>query len=151
MRGLAIPNGLGWSADGRTMYFTDSTWREVRAYPFHPATGAIGDGRTLLALSNDGGLPDGLTIDAEDHVWVACWGAGRVVRVAPDGVVVDRVELPVSQVTSCTFGGPDLADLYITTARERFDAADAAREPQAGGLFRCRPGMRGVPTVRFAG
>lgn len=148
---LTIPNGLGWSADGHTMYFTDSTWREVRAYAYEPRTGALGEGRTLLALGPDDGVPDGLTVDAEDHVWVARWGAGRVDRVAPDGRVVDRVELPAAQATSCTFGGPDLGDLYITTARERFSPEDEAREPQAGGLFRCRPGVHGVPPVPFAG
>lgn len=158
MAGLAIPNGLGWSPDGRTMYFTDSTWGEVRAYPYDPATGTMGAGRTLVRFADDasvpdGSVPDGLTVDAEGCLWVALWGGSRVVRIAPDGSLVGRVDLPVSRMTSCAFGGDDLADLYITTARgdDPANAADPAREPLAGGLFRCRPGVRGLPPVPFAG
>jgi sugar lactone lactonase YvrE len=158
LTGLAIPNGLGWSPDGRTMYFTDSTWGEVRAYPYDPATGTMGEGRTLVRLADDGSVPDGsvpdgLTVDAEGCLWVALWGGSQVVRVAPDGAVVGRVLLPVSRVTSCAFGGDQLADLYITTARgdDPANPADPAREPLAGGLFRCRPGVRGLPPVAFAG
>jgi len=151
LTGLTIPNGLGWSPDGRTMYFVDSTWREVRAYPYDPATGTMGDGRILARLPDDGSVPDGLTVDEEGHLWVSRWGGSCVVRVAPDGSVVDRIELPVTRVTSCTFGGRDLGDLYITTARGGADAADLAREPLAGGLFRCRPGVRGMLPARFAG
>ena len=151
LTGLSIPNGLGWSLDGRRMYFVDSAWCEVRSYPYDPETGVMGDGRTLVRLPNDGSVPDGLTVDAEGHLWVARWGAGCVVRIAPDGSIAGRVDLPASQVSSVTFGGDDLGDLYITTAHEDFSAADLAREPLAGGLFRCRPGVRGLPPIPFAG
>lgn len=151
MTGLTIPNGLGWSPDGRTMYYVDSAWGEVRAYPCDPETGLMGDGRRLARLAGDGIVPDGLTVDAEGHLWVALWGGGRVVRVAPDGAIVDRVDLPITRVTSCAFGGDDLGDLYITTAREGASDADLAREPLAGGLFRWRPGVRGLPSTPFAG
>ena len=149
--GLTIPNGLGWSPDGRTMYFVDSTWGEVRAYDYDASTGSMGEGRPLIHLPHDGSVPDGLTVDAEGCLWVAIWGGGRVVRVGPDGTIVGQVALPVSRVTSCTFGGDDLADLYITTARGDADTADPAGEPLAGALFRCRPGVRGLPPVPFAG
>ncbi len=151
LTGLTIPNGLGWSPDGRTMYFIDSTWLEVRAYPYDPAAGTLGDGRILARFPDDGSVPDGLTVDEEGHLWVARWGGSCVDRVAPDGSIVDRIELPVTRVTSCTFGGADLGDLYITTARGDANTADLVREPLAGGLFRCRPGVRGLPPVRFAG
>ena len=151
LAGLTIPNGIGWTPDGRTMYFVDSTWREIRAYPCDPATGTMGDGRILARFPDDGSVPDGLTVDEEGHLWVARWRGSCVVRVAPDGSVVQRIELPVTRVTSCTFGGRDLGDLYITTARGEANAADLAREPLAGGLFRCRPGVRGVLPARFAG
>jgi len=151
MSGLAIPNGLGWSLDGRRMYFVDSAWCEVREHPYDPATGAMGEGRPIVRFPDDGTVTDGLTVDAEGHLWIARWGAGCVVRVTPDGLVVGRIDLPVSQVTSCTFGGVDLGDLYITTAHEDFAPADFTREPLAGGLFRCRPGVRGLPPVPFAG
>jgi len=151
MTGLAIPNGLGWSPDGRRMYFLDSAWCEVREYPYDPVTGSMAEGTPLVRFPDDGTVPDGLTVDAEGHLWVARWGAGCVVRVAPDGMVVGRIDLPVSQVTSCTFGGDDLGDLYITTAHEDFTPDDFAREPLAGGLFRCRPGVRGLLPIPFAG
>jgi sugar lactone lactonase YvrE len=149
--GLTIPNGLDWSPDGRTMYFVDSAWGEVRAYPFDPSIGLMGEGRPLVRLGGDGALPDGLTVDGEGFLWVAVWGGGCVARVAPDGSIAGRVVLPATQVTSCAFGGPELDDLYVTTARERFTAEDDAREPLAGGLFRCRPGVTGRAPFAFAG
>jgi sugar lactone lactonase YvrE len=151
MTGLAIPNGLDWSPDGRTMYFVDSAWHEVRAYDYEAATASMGEGRTLVGFADDGSVPDGLTVDADGCIWIARWGAGCVVRVTPDGAIVDRIDLPVSQATSCSFGGENLEDLYITTAHEDFGPADFAREPLAGNLFRCRPGVRGLPPSLFRG
>jgi sugar lactone lactonase YvrE len=148
LTGLAIPNGLGWSPDGRTMYFIDSTWHEVRAYPYDPAAGTMGEGRVLVRFPDDGSVPDGMTVDEEGHLWIARWGGSCIERIAPDGSVGDRIVLPVTRVTSCTFGGGDLGDLYVTTARRD---ADPVREPLAGGLFRCRPGVRGMAPARFAG
>ncbi len=151
MSGLAVPNGLGWSPDGTSMYFLDSMWHELREFAYDPESGVMGDGHVLARFPDDGSLPDGLTVDATGCLWVARWGAGCIVRVTPDGAIVDRIDLPVSQATSCTFGGEDLGDLYITTATEEFTPADFAREPLAGGLFRCRPGVLGLPPVPFAG
>jgi sugar lactone lactonase YvrE len=152
LEGLTIPNGMGWSPDGGRMYFIDSTWLEVREHPYDTATGTMGEGRPIIRFADDGSVPDGMTVDAEGHLWVARWGAGCVVRVAPDGTVVDRIDLPVSRVSSCTFGGADLDDLYITTARgDDVPATDPAHEPLGGALFRCRPGVRGLPAIPFAG
>ena len=151
LAGLACPNGLAWSPDSTRMYFIDSDWGEVREYPYDPATGAMGEPRTLIRFPDDGSVPDGMTIDAEGCLWVARWGAGCVVRVTPEGAIVDRIDLPVSRVTSCTFGGDDLRDLYITTARGDATPEQLAAEPHAGGLFRCRPGVRGLLPVPFAG
>lgn len=149
---LAIPNGMAWSADGRRMYFIDSMCRQVTLHRFDAATRAINTGRSLLTFADDAGLPDGMTIDAEDCLWVAMWDAGCVLRIATDGRLLDRVAVPgVSQASSCAFGGDDLGDLYITTAREDFTDEDAVREPTAGGLFRVRPGPRGVRPDRFLG
>jgi sugar lactone lactonase YvrE len=148
LTGLSIPNGVGWSPDGRTMYYVDSTWLEVRAFPFEPADGSLGPPRTLAAFPDDGSVPDGLAVDAEGRLWVARWGAGCVVRLGPDGALLDRVDLPVSQPSSCAFGGDDLAELYITSAREDLGPERLAAEPLAGSLFRCRPGVRGLPADR---
>jgi sugar lactone lactonase YvrE len=156
LTGLTIPNGLAWSPDGKTMYFTDSISREVTAYDFDAEAGEISAGRSFLRIGPAVGLPDaavadGLTVDAEGHVWVAVWNGGCVIRVSPAGAITARFDLPVTQVSSATFGGPDLSELYVTSAREDFTEADAAREPIAGGLFRLRPGVRGLPPHRFAG
>jgi sugar lactone lactonase YvrE len=132
------------------MYFVDSAWCAVREYPYDQTTGAMGEPRTLVRFPVDGSVPDGLTVDAEGCLWVARWGAGCVVRVAPDGAIIERVEVPVACVTSCTFGGEDLGDLYITTGREDANSASHTREPLAGGLFRCRPGVRGLLPIPFA-
>jgi sugar lactone lactonase YvrE len=154
LTGLAIPNGLGWSSDGRTLAFIDSARREVSRYPYDPASGALGTGGTLLSFESldlpPEAVPDGMAVDVDDGLWVAVWGGGCVLHVSPDGAVLDRLLLPVSRPSSCAFGGPDLADLYVTTAREGLDPEREAREPQAGGLFRFRPGVRGRPADAFA-
>jgi sugar lactone lactonase YvrE len=97
------------------------------------------------------GAPDGLTVDAAGGVWLALWGGGAVHRYAPDGSLDRVVRLPVSHPTSCAFGGDDLGDLYITTAAIALSPAERARQLQAGGLFRCRPGVAGRPAPLFAG
>jgi sugar lactone lactonase YvrE len=153
---LTIPNGLAWSPDGARMYFAESMSRVVTVYDFSADTGEISGGRPLIRIGpalglTDAAVPDGLTVDAAGFVWVAVWNGSCVIRVSPDGAIVGRVDLPVSQVSSIAFGGADLSDLYVTSAREEFTAADATREPQAGGLFRIRTGFRGLPSHRFAG
>jgi sugar lactone lactonase YvrE len=152
---LTIPNGLAWPADGRSMVHIDSTLREITRYDFDRASGALGPGRRLLSLDDldlpGGAVPDGMTIDEEDCLWVAVWGGACIIRVALDGRVVRRIELPVSQPSSCAFGGADLGDLYITSARDGLAPARLAQEPVAGGLFRVRPGVRGRPADTYRG
>jgi sugar lactone lactonase YvrE len=148
--GLAIPNGIDWSLDGRTMYFAESVERTVRAYPFDPDTGALGRPKVIVRLDEEG-MPDGLTVDAEGCIWLAVWGASSVRRYRPDGGELARIDLPVAQVTCPAFGGPDLDELFVTTAHEGYAAAEMPGQPQAGGLFRARPGVNGRPPARFAG
>ena len=153
---LTIPNGMAWSPDGTTMYFAESFSHEVRAYDFDAQTGGISCGRSFIRIGPgngfpDAAVPDGVTVDAEGSVWIAVWNGGCVIRVSPGGAIQTRLDLPVTQVSSAAFGGPDLSDLYVTSAREDFTDADAAREPVAGGLFRLQPGVRGLPPHRFAG
>lgn len=150
LEGLTVPNGLAWRSDGRILYFVDLARRAVAAYPYDPAIGALGSPRDLPVLHGDG-EPDGLTIDAEDCLWVAIWGGSRVVRLSPHGEVLTTIRLPVSRPTSCAFGGEALDELYITTARQGLSPAELAAQPLAGSLFRVRPGVRGVLPMRFAG
>jgi sugar lactone lactonase YvrE len=154
LRGLTIPNGLDWTASGKLMYFVDSPRRVISVFDFDPATGSIANGRPFARVDESlglpaSGVPDGLTVDAEDCVWAAVWGGGCVLRFAPDGSLLGRIDVPVAQVSSCAFGGADMADLYITTAWEDATPAQRALEPAAGGIFRARPGVRGRPAERF--
>jgi sugar lactone lactonase YvrE len=149
---IAISNGLAWSRDGATMYYIDSMTYQVDAFDFALAEGTIARRRPVLTFDPAGGLPDGMTIDADGGLWVAFFGGGCVRRFDPvTGESTIQVDLPVSNVTSCAFGGPDLDDLYITSSNRDLDDAGHRREPTAGGLFRIRPGVRGTPTDLFAG
>jgi sugar lactone lactonase YvrE len=148
---VSISNGLDWSDDGRLMYFIDSPTQSIDVFDFDLATGSIANRRTWLRIGPAHGMPDGLTLDADGYVWVSLWGGGGVRRYAPDGRLDAVVGLPTMYPTSCTFGGPDLRDLYITTATIRLSDSERADQPQAGGLFRCRPGAGGRPANRFKG
>jgi sugar lactone lactonase YvrE len=92
-----------------------------------------------------------MAVDAEGHIWVALFGGGGVRRYTPGGLLVDRIELPVSQPTSVAFGGDDLQDLYITTATYQLTAEQLAEQPLSGATFVCRPGVAGVPVRSFGG
>jgi sugar lactone lactonase YvrE len=149
--GVTVSNGLGWSPDRASMYYADSPTGGVDAFDYDEATGDIGNRRRLITIPPELGVPDGLTVDAEGYLWVAVYGGSCVRRYSPGGELLAMVELPASQATSCSFGGPDLKDLYITTGSEGFTPRDRAAEPHAGGIFRCRPGVSGLPADRFAG
>jgi D-xylonolactonase len=140
--GLGIPNGMGFTPDRRRMYFTDSTAGAIYLFDYDQLTGALTNQRVFVTVEEGGGEPDGMTVDAEGCVWSARWGGSCVVRYAPDGRELLRVALPVPKVTSVAFGGADLMDLYVTTAGGDRKALDGEG---AGGLFRLRPGVRGVP------
>ena len=151
LTGLTISNGMDWSADRRSMYFIDSTTYGVDRFEYDVASGAIQHRRRVCEVGGGAVMPDGMTLDADGHLWVAVWGGSCVLRFAPDGTPSGRVDLPVSQVTSCAFGGTDLRDLFITTASRGLTSAQRAREPHAGALFACRPGPQGLPPHEFLG
>jgi len=146
--GLTISNGLDWTADGRTMYFVDSPTQRIDAISFDAAAGALGERRPFAAVDPSLGLPDGLTVDADDHVWVAVWGGWCVLHLDPSGREVGRLAVPAAQPSSVAFGGPDLGDLFITTATEGLQVPDPS-QPDAGSLFVCRPGPQGRLPRRF--
>ena len=145
--GVGLSNGLDWSDDRRVFYYSDSHAGGVDAFDTDPDTGAL-SGRRLFAEVT-GGVPDGLTLDAEGCLWLAVWGSSELRRYTPDGRLDTIVKLPVSQVSSAAFGGTDLSTLYITTARENFTPADLAAEPHAGDIFACTPGVTGRPPFLF--
>ena len=145
---VGLSNGLGWSPDERRMYYADSLAHRVDVFDYEPEEGLISNRATLAEVPAEVGLPDGLCVDVEGFVWLAVFGAGEVRRYSPEGGLERTLRLPVSKVTCPAFGGERLDELYITSAGE---GVDPAREPHAGGLFRCRPGVRGMPAFQFAG
>jgi sugar lactone lactonase YvrE len=149
---VLVSNGLGWSPDNRTMYYIDSPTRKVSALDYNMRTGDVNNRRTAVDFADQPGEPDGMAVDAEGMIWVAHWGGHRVTRWNPTtGRLLDFVALPTTNVTSCCFGGRNLDELYITTARSGVDRETLSREPLSGCLFRARVGVRGLPTYVFGG
>ncbi len=146
---VTISNGLAWTPDQHRAYYIDTPTQQVDAFDYDPTTGLVPESRhTVVTIPTEHGGPDGMAVDADGYLWVAMWGGSAVRRYAPDGTLDGVVELPVSQVTACTFGGPDLDELYITTSAIDVDTRE---QPGAGAIFRARPGVRGLPVWSFAG
>jgi sugar lactone lactonase YvrE len=143
--GIGIANTLCWAPDRRSFYFGDTLKNEIRVYPYDLDTGNIGPGKPFFS-GFDRGYPDGSAIDAEGYLWNCRFAGGCIVRVAPDGSIDRVIEMPAANVTTCAFGGPDLATLYVTTASIR--KADTDR--LAGSLFAIETETRGLPENRFA-
>ena len=142
--GIRIPNRLGWSPDGRTMYFADSLEYAIAAYAFDPDTGTMSDGHDIVRTTRPG-FPDGSTIDAAGYLWNAEFNAGRLVRYSPQGAIDRIVPLPVARPTSCGVGGADLGTLYVTTTSQNMSEAEKRDDPGAGALFAFEPGVPGLP------
>lgn len=149
LHGLTISNGLGWSPDDRTMYFIDTGSGGIDAFDYNASVGSLDQRRLLVTIPPEEGAPDGMAVDREGYLWVALWGGGAVHRYAPDGRRDRVIRLPVTQVTSCCFGGSALADLYITSSTYALSADELRQQPYAGRMFRYRPSVVGLPTQRF--
>jgi sugar lactone lactonase YvrE len=144
---VTCSNGLGWSPSGAMAYYIDSLTYRIDTFDYDPARGLL-NRRPFVTVPQEYGLPDGLTVDRDGGIWVAFFGGGAVRRYRPDGTIDEVIHLPVTQVTACTFGGPDLGDLYITTSRQGIDGDS---EPAAGSIYTARPGSTGLPTTPYAG
>ncbi|MFF2012107.1 SMP-30/gluconolactonase/LRE family protein [Streptomyces sp. NPDC058195] len=142
---VSCGNGIGWSPDGRLMYFIDTPTRRIDVFDVDGAR--VTRRRPFATVEEGAGFPDGLTVDAEGAVWVALWDGAAVRRYAPDGALDRIVPLPVRRPTACAFGGADLSDLYITTARTGLTAP----HPLSGALLVLPGAGRGVPGTAFAG
>jgi sugar lactone lactonase YvrE len=148
--GLTIANGPAFDEDKGHLYLADTGISIVDVFDLDPETGAISGRRRLLDFSDAQVWPDGMTVDDEGMLWIALGRAGAVHRYRPDGTLDGVVEIPTTNPTSVTFGGPDGADLYIVTSW--FDLDEGSRPAQllAGAIFRCRPGATGRPSPRLA-
>jgi sugar lactone lactonase YvrE len=143
---VAVSNGTGWSPDGRLMYYIDSPTRRIDVFDVGE-DGLPVDRRPFARIEDGSGFPDGLTVDAGGCVWVALWDGGAVRRYTPSGELDRVVELPVPRPTACAFGGADLTDLYITTAR----TGPAAPHPLSGSVLVVPGAGKGLAQPAFAG
>jgi sugar lactone lactonase YvrE len=149
LTGIAISNSICFSADGRNLYFADTPHRTILRYDIDPANGAIGN-RQIFAQTPMGAFPDGSNIDAEGHLWNAHWGAGRVVRYAPDGTISGEIDIPTMQPTCIAFGGKNLDLLFVSSARLGLGEEALAKQPHAGNVFVYQLDVKGLTDARFA-
>jgi sugar lactone lactonase YvrE len=150
--GVGCSNGLAWSPDSRTMYYTDSHTSLVWAWDFDPASGDIANRRVFLDLGAEGYIVDGATVDSEGTYWLTVPFKGKVLAYDPKGKLVTSIDMPTDLPTCCEFGGEDLDTLYVTSATLRRSPEALTDQPQAGGLFAITGlGVRGLPLVPFRG
>ncbi|CAM0557735.1 6-deoxy-6-sulfogluconolactonase [Vreelandella titanicae] len=142
--GLTIPNAICFSEDGEFAWFTDTVTGVVMRWALDSDGWPQGEPQPWADFFSNQGNPDGAVMDSEGCLWLALWGAGQVVRLDPNGEIIGRVELPVSQPSCPAFAGPDLKTLYITTAQEGFSAEQLAQEPTAGSLYVVETGIKGL-------
>ena len=147
LRDVTISNGLQWNRAGDAVFYADTPTGRVDRFDFDPESGAF-TGRRTFAEIVGGGYPDGMAIDVDDGIWVALWGGSAVHRYGSDGRLDLVVDLPVSNVTACAFGGPESQTLFITTSRQGLGPED---QPEAGAVFRYDAGVAGAPQHAYAG
>lgn len=150
LSGVTVSNGIAWSSDKKKMYYVDTPTFTVREFAYNDKTGQIDTGRIVIHIPHDMGGPDGMTIDSDNKLWIAHYGGFAVRCWDPvSGKLVATVQVPAKNVTSCAFGGPNLDMLYITTARQGNTAEELQKYPYSGGVFVCKPGVKGVHANYF--
>lgn len=150
-RPVTISNGIEWNLDGSRLYYIDTATQRMDVFDFDLATGSASGRRPFIRFDESFGIPDGMTIDAEGCLWVAFYDGWAVRRFTPQGELDRTIELPAARTTSCAFGGPGLARLFVTSARDGLSESELAEQPQAGALFVVEPGVAGLPITPFAG
>ncbi len=148
--GVAIPNSICFSPDGRTMYYCDSLSGRILQCRYDAESAEISDSRPFVEFGGGRGLPDGSIVDADGCLWNAEWGAAVVRRYTPAGTLDREIAVPTKNPTCPAFGGRDLTDLYVTSARQEMTSEELAVRPDAGGVYAARPaGVRGLEEPRF--
>jgi sugar lactone lactonase YvrE len=151
MGNLSVPNGMVWSIDHRTFYHIDSPTSQVVSYDYDIKTGDFSNKKVIIIIPKEDGFPDGMTIDEEGMLWIAHWNGWQTSRWNPyTGQKLGYIPLPVANVTSCTFGGEELSDLYITSAKAGLRESELNEQPLAGAIFVIRnPGHKGEKAFVF--
>jgi sugar lactone lactonase YvrE len=150
---VSISNGIAWNSDNTIMYYINTPTNYVFAFDYDVETGEISNQRVAVDLTHENGFADGMTIDDEGMLWIAFYGGWRVARYDPQtGDLLKQIELPVENVTCCTFGGRELNNLYITTASKGMSEEALKEQPLAGSLFVLKDsGFKGLPAEKFKG
>jgi sugar lactone lactonase YvrE len=150
--GATISNGMTWSPDYKTFYYIDTPTREVMAFDYNLETGAVASPHRAAYVPEALGWPDGMTSDMQGNLWIAMWGGAQVTKWDPNtGQLLERIPIPAKNVSSCVFGGRDMNELYITSARKELDEATLKEYPLTGGVFRLKTKVEGMPVFEFAG
>lgn len=148
--GITISNGLAWSVDHKTFYYIDTPTREVKAFDYDLATGQIANPRVAIHIPESLGWPDGMTSDTAGNLWIALWGGAQITKWNPStGKLLEQIPVPALQTSSCVFGGKDMNELYITSARKSMSETDLKKYPLSGGLFKVITNVVGMKTFEF--
>ncbi len=139
--GTACSNGFGWTPDGNGLYWADSTAKTVYLFDYNRQNGGLSNRRVWLHTPNL--TPDGMTTDSEGDLWICYYGGGCMRHYAPDATLIQQIEFPVPYVTSCIFGGADLDEMFVTTAR-----GNPTSDTLDGAVFHFKPGVKGQTRLR---
>jgi len=148
--GITISNGLAWSPDHKIFYYIDTPTREVNAFDYDVATGQIANPRVAIHIPESLGWPDGMTSDTDGNLWIAMWAGAQITKWNPNtGKLLEQIPLPAFQTSSCVFGGEDMNELYVTSARKGMSEENLKKYPLSGGLFKVETKVTGMPTFEF--
>jgi len=149
---VTISNGMAWSPDHKTFYYIDTPTRTVRAFDYDLETGMIENPRVVITVPEALGWPDGMTSDTQGNLWIAMWGGAKMTKWNPNtGELLEQIPVPAKNVSSCVFGGKNMNELYMTSARIGLDEAALQQYPLTGGVFHLETNVEGMPTFEFAG
>jgi sugar lactone lactonase YvrE len=148
--GITVSNGLAWSPDHKTFYYIDTPTREVKAFDYDLATGQIANPRVAVRVPESLGWPDGMTSDTDGNLWIAIWGGAQVTKWNPNtGKLLEQIPVPALHTSSCVFGGRDMNELHVTSARVGMSEADLKKYPLSGALFKVITNVAGMRTFEF--
>jgi len=147
---VTISNGLAWSPDQKIFYYIDTPTREVKAFDYDVRSGQIANPRVAIRVGESLGWPDGMTSDTDGNLWIAMWGGAQVTKWNPNtGELLEKIPVPALQSSACVFGGKDMNELYITSARVGMSEEALKKYPLSGGLFKVGTKIEGMKTFEF--
>jgi sugar lactone lactonase YvrE len=147
--GIKCSNGLGWTANGKKMFYTDSRLKLIWSFDFEPENGALSNRKVFTTIEDEGVSPDGLSVDVDGCVWSALFGGSAIIRFDPLGKEIERVRVPATRPTSCAFGGPDRKTLFVTSESFQLPVKALLKAPNGGGLFAVETDSVGVEVNKF--